>query len=301
MIFMAVGIFLSPLGIGVAHIHIDSELVQTIAELALVIVLFSDASQLKLKELRYEWSIPTRLLLIGLPLTILFSAYIAHLFFPQELTTYVLLLALILGGILGSIVGYLSARISTVVIKNGWMLMEYKNLIPIALAVLAYFIAEHFGGNGFISAFFAGLFVGNYNQDLRQHIEDFAESEGDLLMLISFLVFGLVFIPPTIMYWDLKILIFSLLSLTLFRMLPVAISLIGSRLDMSTVLFIGWFGPRGIASILYTLTIVHEIGSIKGHEEIYAVISLTIFLSIILHGISAQPFVSRYVKMHKEK
>lgn len=370
MVFMAVGVFLSPLGIGVTHINIDSELVQTIAELALVIILFSDASQLKLKELRYEWSIPARLLIIGLPLTIVFSAYIAHLFFPQELTTYVLLLALILaptdaalgkavvmdktlpekirsginvesglndgivypilvtvvamivigqndaqgngwiynvleaiifGGIIGSIVGYVSARLSTFVIRKKWMLMDYKNLIPIALAVLAYFLAEHFGGNGFIAAFFAGLFVGNYDKDLRKHIEDFSESEGDLLMLISFLVFGLVFIPATIMYWDLKILIFSLLSLTIFRMLPVAISLIGSRLDMSTVLFIGWFGPRGIASILYTLTIFHQIGSIKDHEAIYAAISLTIFLSIILHGISAQPLVRRYVKKQKEK
>lgn len=368
MIFVAVGVFISPLGIGVTHINIDSALVQTIAELALVIILFSDASQLKLKKLRYEWSIPARLLLIGLPLTIVFSAYAAHLFFPQELTTYVLLLALILaptdaalgkavvmdktlpekvrsginvesglndgivypilitvvamivsgqnntqgdgwiynvleaiifGGIIGSIVGYFSARLATVVIKKEWMLMEYKNLIPVALAVLAYFIAENFGGNGFIAAFFAGLFVGNYNKDLRRHIEDFSESEGNLLMLISFLVFGLVFIPATISYWDLKIFIFALLSLTVFRMFPVAISLIGSRLDISTVLFIGWFGPRGIASILYTLTIFHEIGSIKDHEAIYAVITLTVFLSIILHGISAQPLVRRYVKRHK--
>ncbi|PHS40637.1 MAG: sodium:proton exchanger [Sulfurovum sp.] len=370
MVFMAVGVFISPLGIGVSHIHIDSALVQTIAELALVIVLFSDASQLKLKELRYEWGIPARLLIIGLPLTIVFSAYIAHLFFPQELITYVLVLALILaptdaalgkavvtdktlperirssinvesglndgivypilvtvvaiivsgqndtqgdgwiynvlqaiifGGIIGSIVGYISARLSTFAIRKKWMLMEYKNLIPLALAVLAYLLAEYFGGNGFIAAFFAGLLVGNYNQDLRQHIEDFSESEGDLLILISFLIFGLVFIPATIMYWDLKILIFSLLSLTLFRMLPVAISLIGSRLDMSTLLFIGWFGPRGIASILYTLTIFHEIGSVKDHADIYAAISLTVFLSIILHGISAQPLVSRYAKKHKEK
>ena len=79
------------------------------------------------------------------------------------------------------------------------------------------------------------------------------------------------------------------------------ISLTGSRLDISTVLFYRWFGPRGIASILYTLVIVHEIGSIEGHEEIYAVISLTILLSIILHVIRAQPLVRMYVKKHKEK
>ncbi len=370
MVFMGVGIFLSPLGIGLTDIHINDAIIRITAELALIIILFSDASQLQLKKLRFAWSIPLRLLFIGLPLTIVFTYFVANIFFPQEIFGYLLLMALILaptdaalgkavvmdktlpenirssiniesglndgivypllltvvamiisgqndthgeewipyvleeillGAIIGNIVGYLSAHLSTVVIRKEWMLMEYKNLIPIALAVLAYYLAEHFGGNGFIAAFFAGLFIGNYNKDLRRHIEDFAESEGDLLMLISFLVFGLVFIPATIEYWNLKIFIFSLLSLTLFRMLPVAISLIGSRLDISTVLFYGWFGPRGIASILYTLVIVHEIGSIKGHEEIYAVISLTILLSIILHGISAQPLVRRYVKKHKEK
>ena len=369
MVFMGVGIFLSPLGIGLTKIHIDSVLVQTIAEMALVIILFSDASQLHLKKLRYEWSIPARLLLIGLPLSIVFTGYMAHLFFPRESYTYVLLMALILaptdaalgkavvmdkalpenirasiniesglndgivypllvtvvamiiggqsyaqeekwipyvleqilfGAIIGSIIGYVSARISTVVISKKWMLIEYKNLIPIALAVLAYYLAEYFGGNGFIAAFFAGLFIGNYNEELRGHIENFAESEGDLLMLISFLVFGLVFIPATIEYWNLKIFVFALLCLTLFRMLPVAISMIGSRLDILTVLFLGWFGPRGIASILYTLVIVHEIGSIKGHEAVYAVISLTILLSILLHGVSAQPFVRMYTKKHKD-
>ena len=207
---------------------------------------------------------------------------------------------ILFGAIIGSITGYVSARISTVVISKKWMLIEYKNLIPIALAVLAYYLAEYFGGNGFIAAFFAGLFIGNYNEELRGHIENFAESEGDLLMLISFLVFGLVFIPATIEYWNLKIFVFALLSLTLFRMLPVAISMIGSRLNIPTVLFLGWFGPRGIASILYTLVIVHEIGSIKGHEAVYAVISLTILLSILLHGVSAQPFVRMYTKKHKD-
>jgi NhaP-type Na+/H+ or K+/H+ antiporter len=83
-------------------------------------------------------------------------------------------------------------------------------------------------------------------------------------------------------------------------MVPTAISLIGTKSDLSTILFIGWFGPRGIASILYVLIVINQLGSIKGHEIVYAVISMTILLSIILHGLSAQPFARLYAKKYKE-
>ena len=96
MVFMGVGIMLSPLGIGLTDIHIDSALIRIIAELALIIILFSDASQLQLKKLRFAWSIPVRLLFIGLPITIVFTYYIASIFFPQEIFGYLLLMALIL-------------------------------------------------------------------------------------------------------------------------------------------------------------------------------------------------------------
>ena len=111
--------------------------------------------------------------------------------------------------------------------------------------------------------------------------------------MISFLVFGISFIPAAIAYWDLSVLFFSLLSLTVLRMIPVAISLIGKS-KFSTMLFIGWFGPRGIASILYVLIIVGKVNSIAGHEKIFAVITLTILLSIFLHGLTAKPFADLY-------
>ncbi|MGB5965110.1 MAG: cation:proton antiporter [Sulfurimonadaceae bacterium] len=368
MIFVAVGVFLSPLGVGPSETKLNAEVVQIVAEFALIIILFSDASALNLKKLRGEWSIPVRLLFISLPITIIAATLMAQEFFPEETTAYLLLMALILaptdaalgkavvtdktvpekirsginvesglndgivlpvlltvvvmimsgqehakdnswigyvaqqiifGGLIGSAVGYISARLSLKVIQNDWMESNYHNLVPIALAILAYYLAEYFGGNGFIAAFFAGLFVGNYSEDLREHVEDFAESEGDLLILISFLVFGIAFIPPTIDYWDLNVFVYSLLSLTVLRMVPVAISMIGTKFDLSTILFIGWFGPRGIASILYVLIVINQLGPIKGHETIYSVISLTILLSIILHGLSAQSFARLYAKKHK--
>lgn len=369
MIFTAVGVFLSPLGIGPSETKLNAELVQIVAEFALIVILFSDASALNLKKLRGEWSIPLRLLFIALPITIIVATLIAKEFFPDETTTYLLLMALILaptdaalgkavvtdkmvpekirsdiniesglndgivlpvlltvvamimsgqdhaqdnswiaylaqqiifGAVIGSAVGYISARLSLKVIQKDWMESHYHNLVPIALAVLSYYLAEYFGGNGFMAAFFAGLFLGNYSEDLRKHVEDFAESEGDLLILISFLVFGIAFIPPTIDYWDFNVFLYSLLSLTVLRMVPVAISLIGTKFDLSTILFLGWFGPRGIASILYVLIVINQLGPIKGHETIYSVISLTILLSIILHGLSAQPFARLYAKKHKD-
>jgi NhaP-type Na+/H+ or K+/H+ antiporter len=119
--------------------------------------------------------------------------------------------------------------------------------------------------------------------------------------MVSFLVFGLVFVPAVIGYWDLKAWIYALLSLTVLRMLPVALGFGFFKLDLPTRLFIGWFGPRGIASILYILVAVGQLGNIQGHESIYATAALTILLSILLHGLSAQPLArlySRWVARH---
>jgi len=206
----------------------------------------------------------------------------------------------IFGAVLGSIVGYINALLAVKTISKDEIEASYKNLIPMAIAILAYYVAEYFGGNGFIAAFFSGLFLGNYNDKLRENVENFVESESELLILISFMIFGLIFVPATIEFWDIKVLLFSIMSLTILRMIPVAISLIGTKLDLSTVLFIGWFGPRGIASILYVLIVLHEVLSIKTHETIYAVVTLTILLSIFLHGLSARPLVDLYSKNHKE-
>jgi NhaP-type Na+/H+ or K+/H+ antiporter len=368
MVFTSIGILLSPIGFNAINITINTEFVTITAEIALIIILFSDASGLNLKRLKSQWTIPTRLLFIGLPLTIVFSSLVAFLIFPDEASIYLILLALLLaptdaalgkavvldhrvpekirssinvesglndgivfpiligvvaiitaeegsgdthwllfigqqilfGAVIGSVVGYVNAYISKQTIYNNKVEVSYKNLIPIAIAILSYYTAEYFGGNGFIAAFFSGLFLGNYNEDLKENVDNFVESESELLILISFIVFGLVFIPATINFLDFNVVLYSLLSLTILRMLPVAISLIGTKLDLATILFIGWFGPRGIASVLYVLIVVGEVLSIKAHETIYAVVTLTIFLSVFLHGLSAGPLVRLYSKNHKD-
>jgi len=368
MIFLLFGIILSPLGFNLIEIPLNSEAVKIVAEIALIIVLFTDSSSLSLKEFKFEWRISARLLFVGLPITIIFSTYIATLFFPQEPFLYLILTALILaptdaalgkavvtdklvpkkirasinvesglndgivfpllitvlllimshqelgndnswitylfkqislGFIVGAFMGYLGAKTLSTSVQRSWVKDVYKNLSPVALAILVYYTAEYLGGNGFIAAFVSGAFFGNFSNLVDSTRENFLESEGEVLILISFLVFGLSFIPATIEFWNLKIVIYSILSLTLFRMIPVALSLIGLGLSFKSKLFIGWFGPRGIASILYVMTVAHKIEMVKVSNTLFSVITLTILMSIILHGLSAKPLVNLYAKSFK--
>lgn len=366
MVFTAVGVILSPLVLRDTAVNFNSETVQIIAEIALILVLFSDAAALDLQKLKAKWRLPFRLLFVAMPITIVLAYFTASAMFPAEAPLYVLLLVLILaptdaalgkivvsdkripetvrntinvesglndgivfpvlltvlamitagsanssegwmgyiaqqisiGAVAGALVGWIGAKLSQITVKKAWIEHQYLNLIPIALAILSFYVAEHFHGNGYIAAFFAGLFLGNTNPALKKNVEEFAESEGELLIMVSFLVFGLVFVPFMLPYLTLNSWIFAILSLTVLRMLPIIIGFGFFKLDLVSRLFIGWFGPRGIASILYILVAVHTLGDIKGHEEIFAVASLTILLSIILHGLSAQPLATHYAKSH---
>jgi NhaP-type Na+/H+ or K+/H+ antiporter len=148
-------------------------------------------------------------------------------------------------------------------------------------------------GNGFIAAFVAGLFLGVESTAIRERIREFGEAEGQQLALFIFLVFGIVMVPLAYEYWDWTALVYAMLSLTIVRMVPIALSLSGSEAGWREMMFYGWFGPRGIASILYLLMVVGSLG-IDGHQYAMSVIILTVMLSIILHGVSAIPFVNIY-------
>jgi NhaP-type Na+/H+ or K+/H+ antiporter len=114
-------------------------------------------------------------------------------------------------------------------------------------------------------------------------------------MLMTYVLFGMVMLPPVIEVLNLTIVFYALLSLTVIRMLPVAISLLGTKLRPVSVLFIGWFGPRGIASILYVLTVVAA-EDLTGRGAIYSVVMITIFMSVLAHGITAAPLSDWYGK-----
>jgi NhaP-type Na+/H+ or K+/H+ antiporter len=130
-------------------------------------------------------------------------------------------------------------------------------------------------------------------RSVREAMTDFGETEGTLLSLLVFLILGLAMIPPVVEHWSLTTTVYAVLSLTVARMLPVAISVIGMRLDLRTILFMGWFGPRGIASILYLLLLVQYLGT-TGYETLIATGIQTIVLSVLLHGVTAAPVAERY-------
>ncbi len=140
----------------------------------------------------------------------------------------------------------------------------------------------------FIASFVAGMLLGVRNNHIRERMKEFGEAGSQIMILFIFLLVGMILVPISYQLWDWRMLSYAILSLTVVRMIPVAISLFKSGLDMKTVWFIGWFGPRGIASVLYMLMAIIVLG-IEGYETIVSIITLTVVLSIFLHGVSAVP------------
>jgi NhaP-type Na+/H+ or K+/H+ antiporter len=197
------------------------------------------------------------------------------------------------GPLLGALVGWVGGRLVDKASKAGWMNPTFQRLAAWSLAVLAYALAEIFHGNGFIAAFFGGLLLGAHTPIVRERIQEFGEAEGQQLALFVFLIFGLAVVPAAASYWDARAWLYAILSLTVIRMVPVAVCLLGTRLGWRSISLIGWFGPRGIASVLYLLIVVNDLG-VAGHGRILSVIVLTVLLSVFLHGVSAAPLSRLY-------
>jgi NhaP-type Na+/H+ or K+/H+ antiporter len=201
---------------------------------------------------------------------------------------------ILLGIAAGLVIGFLGTRFTQWGQRSGWMSRNYQRISSLALILVAYGTAELIGGNGFIAAFCFGLasriFAG---KEETEDLYEYAETEVTVLMLLTFTLFGAVMLPPAIETVNPEILLFAVLSLTLVRMLSVAISMVGAKIRPVTSLFLGWFGPRGIASILYVF-IVLESENLPGLELIYGVTMITVLLSIFSHGITAAPLANRY-------
>jgi NhaP-type Na+/H+ or K+/H+ antiporter len=185
---------------------------------------------------------------------------------------------------------------------GGWVLLRakalgttsdtYEGIGALALAAAAYLGAESIGGNGFIAAFSAGLGFGAIVQGRCKFIYEFTESEGQLLSWAAFFLLGAVLVPDAIMHLTGPMLVMILVSLFVIRPLAIWLSLLGSGADTATKLFFGWFGPRGLATALFALLVVGEIGSIA--DDIVVLAVNAVWISAVLHGISAVPLARRY-------
>ena len=200
-----------------------------------------------------------------------------------------------LGPLVGIAVGLGGGRLIDGAVGRDWINDPFERLSVLGLAVAAFGGAELVGGNGFIAAFVAGLTLGNSARGTCSHLYEFGEAEGQLLTLLVFFVFGSVLVPASLGSWDFRTLVYAVLSLTLVRMLPVAVSLAGTGLRVATVAFVGWFGPRGLASILFVLLIVEEYRLAVG-PQLVPVVVLTVLLSTVAHGMTAFPLVQRYAR-----
>lgn len=202
-------------------------------------------------------------------------------------------LALLLGPLVGVGVGWLAGRVVERATRTGWMNAPFQRISALGLALLAFAGAELIGGNGFIAAFVAGLTLGNTARSVCGCLYDFAEAEGQFLTLLVFLVFGASMVPAAFPHWTIPMVAYAVLSLSVIRMLPVAISLLGTGLRLPSVAFLGWFGPRGLASVLFALLVVED-GGLEEGPFIEAAVVLTVLASTFLHGFTSYSLASRY-------
>jgi NhaP-type Na+/H+ or K+/H+ antiporter len=345
--------------------ELKNETLLTIAEVALVLVLFGDSSRLHLKQLRGRWGWPGRMLAIGTPLTIglgglvalallgelsLWEAFIVGaILAPTDaalgqtvvsspklplrvrqtlnvesglndgisvpfLTLFVALAVaeeeggsagewlvfvaeeIGFGVLIGIGAGLLGAWLVNEATRRGWMTGVFQQLGVAAIALIAWAAAEQVGGNGFIAAFIAGLATGwTLRRGAGEKVLEFTEEEGQLLNLAVFFLFG-VLAADLIVDLTWEIVLYALLSLTLIRMLPVSVALIGGGLKPVTVGFLGWFGPRGLASIILALVVLEDGRDLVAIDTIFLAMMATVLLSVLLHGISATPLTDLYAK-----
>ncbi|MFJ6182265.1 cation:proton antiporter [Streptomyces sp. NPDC092295] len=192
------------------------------------------------------------------------------------------------GTALGLIAGY-GLRFA---LRKGWATEDVAGTGVLALALLSYTSAIAIGGNGFVAAFVAGLAFGS-THGARQRVLLFVEQSASLFSVLVWLLFGAVLVPAAFDHLTWQAALYAVLSLTVVRMLPVALSLIGSGLDRKTLLFVGWFGPRGLASVIFGLLAVEELAP-PAWQSIVPVVACTVLLSVVAHGITSAPLAQRY-------
>ena len=198
------------------------------------------------------------------------------------------------GVAIGAAVGAFGGWLLVTFARRGWIDGAYRQLATLAIGIAAFALSDLAGGNGFVAAFTAGLAFGAVAREECEGAYDFAEDEAQLLAMLTFLAFGAVIAGPALGDVTWQILLYAVLSLTVIRMVPVLVSVAGIGLVRSTHLFMGWFGPRGLASILFALFIVEE-AAIPGTEQITVIVTWTVLLSIVAHGATAVPLTRRYV------
>jgi NhaP-type Na+/H+ or K+/H+ antiporter len=195
----------------------------------------------------------------------------------------------------GAVAGLLIAIIVTQAGRRHLIAPTWRQVVPAAGAALAYGIASALDGSGFIAAFVAGMVFRLALRRDPENLNQLTEEVGSLLNGVTFVLFGAVLLGPALTELDWQLALYAVLSLTLVRMVPVVIAMVGSRARPPTLGFLGWFGPRGLASIVFAVTIIEE--SQLPHEHLIVLATfLTVGLSVLAHGLTAAPLADRYAR-----
>jgi NhaP-type Na+/H+ or K+/H+ antiporter len=197
------------------------------------------------------------------------------------------------GAVGGVIAGTVAAAVVVVGRRHRFVDDVWLQVVPVAAAVLAYSVADALGGSGFIAAFVGGMIFGGLRRRQGGEVGYLIEELGGVLNAITFIVFGAVILGPALGDVTWAIAVYAVLSLTLVRMLPVGIAMLGTGARRQTVGFLGWFGPRGLASIVFAVILVEE-GGLPHDDVIITATVITIGLSVLAHGLTAAPLANRY-------
>lgn len=370
LVFLVCGLAIGPLGLDLLNADQDPEVTRTLLESALILVLFTDAAAIRMRDLRREEFLPLRLLVVGLPVTMALGWLVAWPLLPGlsvwelalvgiilaptdaalgqqafsnervpglvrgglgvesglndglALPFFVLALAaagegeghpgvvltflraLLLSGAIGLAAGWGGAGVLRWSVARGWSSPDWRQFLTLAVPVITYALCVAAEGSGFIGAWAAGLAFGSRlrgassgrgagtdGPDPTQSAE-FSKRLGLLLASVSFLVFGSVILGPVLQHLTWRMVVYGLISLTAIRMLPVALAMAGTGLRAVSVAYIGWFGPRGLASLVFGLLAFEE--HLPGMTLLNGVIAVTVGLSVLLHGATAPFLGDRY-------
>ena len=367
MLFTAAGLVVGVDALGLIDPAAEGLEVEVFAEATLGVVLFSDAARIDLAALRRSLHIPTRLLGIGLPLTIVAGFAVALVVLPDLAWPEALLVAIILAptdaalgqavvtsnrlpvrirqslnveaglndGICvplflialaialaqdgaighghavqlvfekigyGVVMGVLAGALAAAVVVHGtarkFIDDTWLQVVPLAGALLAFTLAEAIGGSGFIAAFVGGMAFGGMRRRHGGEVLHLIEQTGAVLAAVTFVLFGAVLLGPAMRDLTWQIALYAVLSLTAIRMIPVAVSMLGTGMRGPTVAFLGWFGPRGAASLVFALLVLEEEDTLPHENAILTASFVTIGLSVLAHGLTAAPLAQRYADWH---
>lgn len=204
-------------------------------------------------------------------------------------------IAVVVGGVTASIF----ASIVPLATRQRWSDAEGLRIVALGAGVLAFAGSLALGGNGFVAAFACGLLARRLmGPEVTEHAE-FAEDVSQVGAAAVFLIFGGVMVWPALDHVSPLVLVCAIGTLTVGRIIPVALATIGTGLMRQTVLFLGWFGPRGLASMLFGLLLVAD-AEVERPDDLFAIITLVVLCSVVLHGISASPGASRYAAWYEQ-